>query len=419
MRLFAQHGASQGDRTILGIERGYVDGVIYSPRDIRVHALREHVAKVAGVNARAEQYLDPQYYAAYNVSHRDARLGQLGNSDEYGSYFCNRTRRQLEDNLKLVSEDIAKCLAFQRDLDLTGIISPNILISRSFDSIEAVISKRFIREAGRVCSELGRDKPLYVTLAVSRDALTDWRELFAFLEDATVLDARPDGFYILVATANEDARAETYNADVIAGWLLINHVLSLNGYRVLNGYSDLLTPFLAIGGAAAGATGWWSNLRSFSLNRFLPAGQGRLPIQRYLSKRLLNRITYYELDQLREICPKVLNQLETDAFYPSGEGAVYPDGEPGHGSEPKRADEVLQSWQTIRTLCEDLSEADITKTLRLCRLAIDDARNTYATIESYVRLDPKSNGDHLPAIEEGLRQFTRLAEIEYTTADLR
>ncbi|MCX7425750.1 MAG: hypothetical protein NTW96_09035 [Planctomycetia bacterium] len=419
MKLFAQHGASQGDRTMVGIEHGYVDGVIYSPRDIRVHALREHVAKVATVNDRAEQYLDPQYYAAYNVSHRDARLGQLGNSDEYGSYFRECTRRQLEDNLKRVRDDIRDCLKFQCNLDMTGIISPNILISRSFDSIEAVISKRFIREAGRVYSELDCGKPLYITLAVSRDALTDWRELFAFLEDATVLGVPPDGFYVLIASANEDARAEIYNADVIAGWLLINHVLSLNGYAVLNGYSDLLTPFLSVGGATAGATGWWSNLRSFSLSRFLPAGQGRLPIQRYLSKRLLNRITYYELEQLREICPKVLNGLETDAFYPSGDGAVYPSGEPGHGSEPKRADEVLQSWQTIKTLCDDLCEPDIAETLRLCRLAIEDARNTYAAVESYVRLDPKSNGDHLVAIEEGLRQFGRLAEIEDTTLDLR
>ena len=194
-------------------------------------------------------------------------------------------------------------------------ISPNILITRSFDSIEAAIAKIFVRLAGDARKKLGSDRPLYATLAVSREALLDRTELFSFLEDITVLDTPPDGFYVLIAASNEDARADIFHADVIAGWLLINHSLSVNGYQVINGYSDLLTPFLGITGAAAGATGWWLNSRAFSLGRFLPAGGGRLPTQRYLSKNLLNRITYIELGEIINLrrqlpgIPEVLNGL--------------------------------------------------------------------------------------------------------------
>lgn len=66
--------------------------------------------------------------------------------------------------------------------------------------------------------------------------------------------------------------------------MFINHTLTVNGFEVINSYSDILTPFQGAAGGVAGALGWWSNLRTFSLDRFSPAaGGGRLPIQRDLS----------------------------------------------------------------------------------------------------------------------------------------
>ena len=56
----------------------------------------------------------------------------------------------------------------------------------------------------------------------------------------TGLDDRPAGFYLLVAVNSVDARAEIYHADVIASWMFLNHVLRLNGYETMNGYSDIL-----------------------------------------------------------------------------------------------------------------------------------------------------------------------------------
>jgi hypothetical protein len=292
-------------------------------------------------------------------------------------------------------------------LGLTGLIGPNILISRSFDSIEAGIAKNFIRLTGPTASKLKLGKPVYATLAISREALLDKNELMNFLADITLLDTPPQGFYVMVASRNTDARSDIFNADVIAGWLFVNYTLSINGYFVINGYSDLLTPFLGVVGAAAGATGWWSNLRTFSLDRFLPAEGGRLPVQRYLSKRLLNRITFFELDQLRKLYPDALNGLETDSLYPAEEG-----------SEPNRPDEVLQTWNAIKSLNEDLVNGDAKKGLSLCRQAIDRANAAYDNVEAVgLRLDPKSNRDHLSALFEGLRLFAQLAELEGSVFD--
>ena len=116
----------------------------------------------------------------------------------------------------------------------------------------------------------------------------DKQELVEFINEITLLEDPPDGFYVLISARNTEARSDIYNADVIAAWMFINHTLAVNGFKVINGYSDLLTPFLGVAGGAAGALGWWSNLKVFSLDRFAPsAGGGRLPIQRYLSLALL------------------------------------------------------------------------------------------------------------------------------------
>ncbi len=157
----------------------------------------------------------------------------------------------------------------------------------------------------------------------------------------------------------------------------------------------------------AGATGWWSNLRCFSLDRFLPAGGGRLPVQRYLSTTLLNRITFQELDQLKQIYPKIINGLPTDQLYPDD-----------IGSEPQRPEEVLQSWDAIKTLCSKLCCDDVNEARQRCRDAISEANAAYDRIESNnIRLDPKSNREHLAAISEGLKTFTKLAEISDPAED--
>src|SRR5439155_7876675 len=109
-------------------------------------------------------------------------------------------------------------------------------------------------------------------------------------------------------------------------------------------------------GGVAGALGWWSNLKVFSLDRFAPsAGGGRLPIQRYLSLALLNRITFFEFDQLRNMFPVVVNKLATDKLY-----------NPANGSEPQRNVEVIQSWEAVKTLNSRLIGADQAKALKQC-----------------------------------------------------
>lgn len=397
MKLFAQHGAQCGQKIEEGTKRKLIDGVIYSPRDISQVNLQAELAKMKV--AKVERMFDPQFYACFAAVSAESRLGFLGEKD-YVTYFSAKTRRELER--EAVVKDIISCsLGFQATLDLSAYISPNILIPRSLNSIEAVIAKNFIRNAAAEARQLKLKKRLLVTLAISRDALIDKQELTDFLNEITVLSDPPAGFYLLVGANSSDVRDEICHADTLSAWMLLNQALKINGFETVNGYSDMFTPLLGAAGADAGCTGWFSNLRTFSLTRFGPAGGGRLPIPRYFSKRLINRITFSELDSLRKKFPQILNGTKTDELYSK------------EGSEPQRNQEILQSWDTIRVLNDELVKANPRDSLIAWDKALDGAVHLYTAISrAGYALDTKSGNDHLEPIAEAIRLFAAAAQIK-------
>lgn len=401
MKLFGQHGFGDGQKIRQGLDGGMIDGVIYSPKDISATKLRDSLDDLFENKPEAERLFDPQYYATLVADSPNSRCGAL--MIDYAAYFSARRRAQLESEAR-VQEALTQTMEFTRQLNLTSVITPGILVPRSLNSIEAVIAKNFIRHATNVAAAVGENRPLLATLAIGCDALRRHNELVEFLSDLTLLDNPPAGFYLLAATTSSDGRGEIFNEDTIAGWLFLNHTLALNGFRVVNGYSDLMTPFLGACGASAGATGWWNNLRHFGLARFAPdTSGGRLPTPRYLSCALLNRITFDELERLRGTMPEVLNGLDSDSLYPAESG-----------SEPERSKEVLQSWDAISELNRRLiDDGGIEASVANCQAAIEESEALYLEVQGalFSQLDPRSDDNHLEPLREGLQKFARLAEL--------
>jgi len=255
--------------------------------------------------------------------------------------------------------------------------------------------------ACEIYDKTGNKRPLFASLIICREALQDRKEFEDFINDITILETRPDGFYIIIASRSSEALSDIYHTDVVANWMMFNLSLTINGFQVINGYSDLLTPFLGTAGGVAGATGWWSNLRVFSIDRFFPSVGGRLPIIRYLSKLLLNRITFSEKEALIPFVPGVLNQLPHDQDYDSK-----------HSPETERSREVLQSWEALKSLIEELSDNDVARGLDKCFQAISRAEQAYSEIASFgILLDQKSRDEHILPLLDGLRQFKERAEL--------
>jgi hypothetical protein len=397
MKILSQHGYGEGNKTSTGLEEGYIDGVVFRPRDILPEKLNEKCEEIRQKFKHASVLFDPQLYAGVLTSDARASLGKL---EEYTPYFRRVVLGALERE-KNVVETLERVLLFQRSLNVTSAVSPNIIIRRSFDSREGVIAKNFIRLCKGAWSELEDKREVYASLVVSRDALMQREELQEFLNDITTLETPPDGFYLVIGTSSGESRSDIFNADVISGWMLLNYSLEINGFKVVNGYSDLLSPFLCAVGGDMGCTGWWSNTRSFSMDQFATRQPGgNLPVQRYLCNALLNRIRFDEFRAWKELVPEIVNDLDTDDIFSDKQ------------EEPERAKEVIQSWQALTVLCDDLAGRSVRRNLEKAEERIRAAGLLYDRLESLgLRPDVKSNRDHLDPLSEGITLFRRIAEI--------
>jgi hypothetical protein len=395
MNLYAQHGFGDGGKIEAGLADSSISGVVFGAKDIAPDKLSDRLSELGRDWPDTTLLLDPQDYACLLGSRPNMRLGSLADYP----YFTSCRRSQLESSAQ-VGERLRRAMEYQAGLPLSGVIAPNILISRSFDSVEAVIAKNFIRQTQGIWSAVGDKRPVFATLALSRQALLDRAEFESFLNDVTLLDNPPDGFYLLIAASSSEARTEIFDADVIAAWMALNYSLKLNGCEVVNGYSDRLAPFLCAAGGDIGCAGWFNTLRTFSLERFAPAVTGgRLPVQRYFTTRLLNRITYIELNALRSLLPNLLNGLPRDADFAPDE-------------EPPRNREVLQSWESLMYLGQRFSGGEVAANLEKCETALGEAEELYAGIAATgYSLDAKSNADHIAALREGLALFKELVEL--------
>ena len=130
----------------------------------------------------------------------------------------------------------------------------------------------------------------------------------------TELENPPSGIYLLIEHPDQEIPPMLEESDVLSRWMLINRALTQSGYEVMNGYADLLAPYLGAAGATAAASGWWNTLKVFSLRKFGPSpGAARQPVPRYASAALLKSIRYTELEGAARGFPEVLNGGATDA----------------------------------------------------------------------------------------------------------
>jgi len=181
---------------------------------------------------------------------------------------------------------------------------------------------------------------------------------------------------------------------------MLNHSLSQNGFSVINGFADILTPFLSASGAKASATGWWSNLRNFSMGRYIKpdSSGGQLPVIRYLSKALLNRIRFDERLAFSEIVPNILNELPTDKDYDEG--------------IPDRTIEALQTWEALSSLNREVVQGTLDDSLKKLSNLVVQASSAYATLSRYgITEGYETTTEYLNQLSGGINSFRNLAEL--------
>lgn len=398
MKIFAQDGFGPGDKLSEGLQQGVIDGAILSAR-------YQHPERLAGkadelLPYKGELLLDPEFYAVNMTGKPNAKLGSL----EEWKYFVPPRRSALITGTE-IGPVIKRAFEAQRRFDhLTALVAPNIYVEGA-DTIDAGIALNFIGKAKHEAEKMGiKDMPVFASLVLDRDVLTSGSAFNDLLGALTALSSPPDGFYVLIGSGSVDEdgrriRSDIYHDHVIAGWMLINHILSINGFKVINGCSDLLSPLLGICGAYAGASGWASSLRQFTMARYVkpPSQGGSAPVIRYVSNALLARIKQTDFDNYVKVLPLVRNRLKSDGFYEE---------------ETARKEEAIQTWEAISQLCKKCCNENLEDDLVNFEDRIIKADKYWSTIaEAGFTSGVEAQQDRLEAMRGAISLFREWAEL--------
>jgi len=397
MNILAQHGYGPSDKVKQGYDLGYIQGAILSSRYIRPEKANETIDKI--LSDGEDFFLDPEYYASRYIDLPNSKLGYL---EEWP--FFQPVRRNLLITGKAIPLLIQSALELQESIGVSGYISPNVYIDNA-DSINAAISLNFISQARQVMDEIKiTEKPLYCSLVIDRDAISDQNHFEDLVDTLTSLEHRLDGFYVLVgggAVAEDGShiRSDLYQERVVANWMYLNHVLHLNDFKVINGCSEIFSPLLSICGASACATGWHGGQRQFSITGYVrpPNAGGRSPLVRYMSSALLGRVKHDDLVNYQEFEPSVLNGLDSDGAYKG---------------EPTRSEEMFQTWETLGAISDEVTTGSLEEDLDSYQQRLGHAQILWERLSSYgFSSGVEARLEQLDCVNSAIERFKRLAEL--------
>ena len=381
MTILAQHGYGKSNKIEQGIANGSIHGVVMSPRDAVPSELAAFLNTVHNANPTAELLVDPQFY-----------IGAIGHARASKFDLYPHHRRSLVPTSFSPTEIqnmVKDTLDWQGGLDITAVSSPTVIVS-DLGGRWAQIAMTLAQET--VIQHSG-NKPLLINLVVEEEALRQKALVEDWLNDLTQLDV--DGFYLVVCRSSASYR-QHYDPEVLGSLLLICYSLAeLNQYRVYCGYTDMVTLLLHAIGVAGTASGWYFNLRQFTLTRFLPSGGGRRPRPRYSSRPLLNSIFLSELDGIYSggQMASVLSATQLDGRFA---GTTNPENVPW--PDP---DSWLHHWNVLNDISRLAAGTTVQDRLNSAENLISRALAIYAQIAPMVPFSNETGPTHLECWLDG------------------
>ena len=400
MSLLAQCGYGRGGKIEQGLNDGVIHGVIMSPRDERRGRLEQDIGNWGNSNLNALVMFDPQFYAANLNNPRDGHLSEFdyyNNNSGLGRTHFSGTR---------IQGYVKECLDYQHQTfgsNLAYLISPTIIFDAFRDSWSQ-ISLNMAVESADYHSTLNSPQPLLISLVISETAFQTMDAVEEFLDALTEIDIQ--GFYIILRRNSASVQNAMESAP-FGRFMYFCHVLTtINEYDVIVGYSDWHSFLLEAAGVTHTATGWYQNLRQFSLARFQTSSGGRRPRKRYSSAPLLScPLINPELQDIymANLLPRVLSGSSHDAILQNG---------PASG-EGNWFDEIscLAHWYSLNALSQRLSAlpTQLGRIQEAERL-MQNALTLYTQLSSQnVSFDPSTGPNHIREWQDSLQEFRGLA----------
>ena len=278
--ILCQEGYRPGSKIVNALEASILDGVVVSPRYHDPAEVARFVGELRDRGPAAYLVIDPEFHLG---AVEGDKVGKLAGYEHYhdqldwSSFTATR-----------VAQYVREVLSMQMDLPLSRILSPGIPIRALTDWSSSISLSLFDQAITQMGQPAARER-LLLTLVLGDEIFRNQDDVDGLLNALTILDCK--GFYINVDRQNS---ADTLwcgpGQDVVLGnFLYLIHVLSMNGFEVICGYSDF-TGILMLGAGATGvASGWFKKQRLFDSGRFSPAPPGgRAPKDYYASLPIMN-----------------------------------------------------------------------------------------------------------------------------------
>ena len=402
MSILAQCGYGRGGKIEQGLNSGVIHGVIMSPRDERKNRLEQAIHDWGSSHPNALVMFDPQFYAASLNNPRDGHLSEFeyyNNNSGLGRTHFSGTR---------IQGYVRECLDYQHQTfgsNVAYLISPTILFD-SFRDSWSQIALNMAVESADYHLKLNSPQPLLISLVISETAFQTMDAVEEFLDALT--EIKTQGFYIIIRR-NSASLQNAMESVSFGRFMYCCHVLTtINEYDVIVGYSAWHSFLLKAAGATHTATGWYQNLRQFSLARFRPSPGGRRPLKRYSSAPLLSSpLINPELQDihLAKLLPGVLSGSNYDAILQNGPTA----------GEAHWTDEIscLAHWYSMNALSQRLSALS-TQSARIqeAERLMQSALTLYVQLDSQnVYFSPMTRPDHIREWQASLQEFRALASL--------
>jgi hypothetical protein len=395
MALFVQHGHGKSDKIDAALEAQDVDGVIFGARNEKIDNIENCVDSVRQLNGQV--LFDPQFHVSPLIPANDRFL------PEYPYYKVGRTAADFV-GIKKLTGYVKSTLDFQLTLAPDRLLSPTVIFD-SFESNWCQTALNLADSSLEYHAGLGGAPPLLLSFVIGEQALGSRTELDAFLDQVTSWDALT-GTY-LVISREESSYSQRFDPDHLANALYMTYVLgNINGFEVVNGFSDFCGLLHRCVGSTTFATGWSQGLRQFHRRSFTKQKAGGQPPRfRYTSVPLLSSILLSELQQICENgkLDEVLSGVPLDSVIT---GAASPED-----SDWNARWSELHHWQSLRSIDVAIGE-DVKANLADITNRIVAAQELYeALTEEGVVFGSQTQPDHLDQWSEAISSFSKTASI--------
>lgn len=255
-KLIAQDGSQRGEKITYGLEKGNLQGAIFSPKDYKIQSIKKYVGNSKYLN-QENTFLDPQfYYYTFNngiikniKSYPDFNFNITSNDFKPYSYKIDNFLEKHSENTKGISETLITPGFYMKDLDWHFYNS----IDLYNDCVKKYISKF---------------NTFALSLIISVSFFSDKQKVDKLIEDLTNNVHKKKYVYLIICY--EPKKNKEVDPLCLSNILYAIYKLQKNGFKFILGYCFLNSIIFSVLNCDFVASGWFKKLRRFTESMFDP-----------------------------------------------------------------------------------------------------------------------------------------------------